>query len=412
MSYIIQHRKNAKRYSLKARKTWWVVITQKGLDDERYEVGNKAQAQAELEYREKEMTAQKYGIVLKDKLITAILDDFLSSRNYSKGMENKIKYIKEPFVGHKYAELTQAFYEQKRMEWKRHRKNRNDPLSKQYIRTNEKLFRAAICQYDSGCLFNTSRIKYVSVPKEGRQAFSIPDEEFKNIIDYLADQRRIVDFLWDLRYTGMRNGALEKLPWNQVDFLSLKITIPEVIGKGGTGTYAIYIDGRIFHQLIESKVNRKDLIQKIILNLTKNRRTKFARLSSLEQAMLISDAEKLVFPESILLGKKHFYLKCNNAFKTACRELGLKNYNMHDLRHTAAMDWYLKSNDIIKVSKALGHKSIQMTEQYLNAKKISIDHLYEPVKSNPYRNSNVLPMISSPNTNSTLQIPPKPLKAT
>lgn len=53
-----------------------------------------------------------------------------------------------------------------------------------------------------------------------------------------------------------------------------------------------------------------------------------------------------------------------SAFEKACREAGIKNVRIHDLRHTAA-SWMITEGASLEVVKELlGHSSITMTERY------------------------------------------------
>lgn len=51
-------------------------------------------------------------------------------------------------------------------------------------------------------------------------------------------------------------------------------------------------------------------------------------------------------------------------FDRLCKKLGIKGVRFHDLRHTAATRMVESDISIDKVSKILGHSSIQMTMRY------------------------------------------------
>lgn len=52
------------------------------------------------------------------------------------------------------------------------------------------------------------------------------------------------------------------------------------------------------------------------------------------------------------------------AFKSACRDAGIKGLRLHDLRHSAATRMVEAGVDLVTVSKILGHSTIQMTMRY------------------------------------------------
>ena len=53
-----------------------------------------------------------------------------------------------------------------------------------------------------------------------------------------------------------------------------------------------------------------------------------------------------------------------------CREAGIEPQSFHDFRRFFAMETYLATKDIYFVSRALDHKSVEVTKRYLNIDKI------------------------------------------
>ena len=62
----------------------------------------------------------------------------------------------------------------------------------------------------------------------------------------------------------------------------------------------------------------------------------------------------------------------------ACNKLELDKTKFHCLRHTFAVMEYLRTKDIYKVCKKLGHSSVTTTEIYA---KFELDNLAEDFKS-------------------------------
>jgi hypothetical protein len=52
------------------------------------------------------------------------------------------------------------------------------------------------------------------------------------------------------------------------------------------------------------------------------------------------------------------------AFLRACREIGIANFRLHDLRHTAASWMRMSGADLQDVADILGHRDLQMTKRY------------------------------------------------
>ena len=54
----------------------------------------------------------------------------------------------------------------------------------------------------------------------------------------------------------------------------------------------------------------------------------------------------------------------SNGFNSACRRAGIKDFHIHDLRHTCAA-WLVSSGaQLADVKDLLGHSTITMTERY------------------------------------------------
>ena len=66
------------------------------------------------------------------------------------------------------------------------------------------------------------------------------------------------------------------------------------------------------------------------------------------------------------------------AFRTACRRAGVQDMRFHDLRHTFA-SWAVQSGaDLYRLSRILGHTTLQMTARYAH---LATEHLHEVIKN-------------------------------
>ncbi|MHB1661125.1 MAG: tyrosine-type recombinase/integrase [bacterium] len=131
------------------------------------------------------------------------------------------------------------------------------------------------------------------------------------------------DLISFLIYTGCRKGEALSLKWDDVDLKNGFISI-----KGTKTKYDRYIP--------VSKT-----LEAVLKGIEKN-----------------SDSP-YVFNNS---GRKIVDFK--HSFKTACRNAGLKNLRIHDLRHVFGSKMVNDKTDIYVTSKLLGHKDIKMTMRY------------------------------------------------
>lgn len=123
--------------------------------------------------------------------------------------------------------------------------------------------------------------------------------------------------------TGMRRGEILSLKWRNINL----------------------VNGYIFIEDSKSGKSRKVPMNSLVLETFRN----------------IKRVHEYVFynPQT----KTHIK-DIKTAFKSACRDAGIKGLRLHDLRHTAATGMVEAGVDLVTVSKILGHSTIQMTMRY------------------------------------------------
>lgn len=122
-------------------------------------------------------------------------------------------------------------------------------------------------------------------------------------------------------------------------------------------------------ELLSLQWNRVDLFRKIIIiQESKNGKPRTIPLNQIaldiltEKARVRNLRSDLVFPSSAMTK-----INCQNlirAFNIAVRKADIHNFRFHDLRHTFATRLAQRGIDLYKISKLLGHYSIEMTERY------------------------------------------------
>jgi integrase len=142
-----------------------------------------------------------------------------------------------------------------------------------------------------------------------------------------------------LAFTGMRRSEVLGLRWLDVDRKGERILLPQT--KNG--------DARIvWLNMLACQV--LDSIPQQCARLT-------------DHVFRVSDE---VTPESVSL-----------AFLRACRKLGIADFRLHDLRHTAASWLRMSGADLQDVAELLGHRDLRMTKRYSH---LSPAHLSAAVK--------------------------------
>ncbi|MCF6149453.1 MAG: tyrosine-type recombinase/integrase [Candidatus Kuenenia sp.] len=167
------------------------------------------------------------------------------------------------------------------------------------------------------------------VPKERenneRDRWLTEDEEnelLKHSPQWLKD---IIVF--DL-HTGLRQGELLWLQWNRVNLFNKTIIIQE--SKNGKP--------------------RTIPLNKIAFGIL------------LEKSKLRTVRNDLVFLSHA--GTKIDRHNLRRSFNIALKRAGIENFHFHDLRHTFATRLAQRGIDLYKISKLLGHHSIEMTQRY------------------------------------------------
>lgn len=140
-----------------------------------------------------------------------------------------------------------------------------------------------------------------------------------------------------LAFTGMRRGEVLGLRWLDVDKRGGRILLPQT--KNG--------EGRI-----------------VWLN---------ALASQVLDSLRAGAPTGRVFPASDTVSPENVSL----AFLRACRKVGIADFRLHDLRHTAASWLRMQGADIHTVALLLGHKDLRMAARYQH---LSPAYLQDAVK--------------------------------
>ena len=129
---------------------------------------------------------------------------------------------------------------------------------------------------------------------------------------------------------------------------------------------------RVFYLLVTSGCRRSEIVDgtldgKILIvpaSLSKSRIEKEISLDA-TQVGIVKEIH-INRDTHIMKGYKLHNFKgyLTKAFKKACNRIGLKEYNLHNLRDTYAVTQWIVSNDIYEVKNLLGHTSVKTTERY------------------------------------------------
>lgn len=173
---------------------------------------------------------------------------------------------------------------------------------------------------DSWELIPSNPARKVKMPEapEGRTRHLMPAELEKLLLACPPWLRPIVGLAVS---TGMRRGELMRIRWMDVD-----------TDRG-----------------------------RILLELTKNGKPRFAYLNQLSNQVIASlerrQPKDLMFP-GLTPGR------VTVAFVRACQAAGIEDFSLHDLRHTFASQLRMNGADLHTVGQLLGHRDLRMTSRY------------------------------------------------
>ncbi len=163
---------------------------------------------------------------------------------------------------------------------------------------------------------------------------TLSDSDIKKLIAG-ATNKLTKDLITFLIYTGCRKGEALNLKWDDVDLQN------DVIAIKGTKT----------------KYDRYIPISKPLKEL----------LSGIEKEKVLVDNLSTAKKDSCLYvfndnGRKLGDFK--RSFHTACRNAGLKDLRIHDLRHVFASKMVMNGTSLYITGELLGHRTTQMTKRY------------------------------------------------
>lgn len=197
---------------------------------------------------------------------------------------------------------------------------------------------------------NENKIKYIELsfnyPKDNKDKsiYILTKHEQNKITNYVLNNctSKNIGLLISL-YSGIRIGELCALQWKDVDFKNNKLTISKTIQR-------IYIkdkDNNISKIIVSTpktkNANREIPINKDFLEILK-------KLKSEKDNYVLSNTSKFVEPRTY---RKHF--------NKVLRELKIKQFNFHSLRHTFATNCISLGCDYKTVSELLGHANVNIT---------------------------------------------------
>lgn len=180
-----------------------------------------------------------------------------------------------------------------------------------------------------------------SYEKKEMQFFTLEEYlKFKSVIKEL----RWIVFFDILFFCGLRQGELQALTWNDVDFNKSTISINKSL--------TTKIKGEKWSISTPKTKNSKR-----ILPMTESLMSELKRLKNEQQRTVDFSNDWFVVGDVKPLGETNI---CNHKNKY-CDQANVKRIRIHDFRHSCASFLINNNADILSVSKYLGHANVSIT---------------------------------------------------
>lgn len=204
------------------------------------------------------------------------------------------------------------------------RGNKNASINK---RVNALLAVIHFCEEKN--LISPLELKYERLPEEQTKIETVDMDDMRKIINYLpALSLRAQAIILLLFTTGIRTSELINIESDNIDFKNLTIYLK--FTKTKVARYTPILDS----------------VAKILMKLIQN-----------------NNGSKWLFPEK----DSHITpLAVKSLLRRIKKALNIEVLSAHKLRHLYATQLLKQGTDIKTVSRLLGHKSIRMTERYLD----------------------------------------------
>jgi len=163
----------------------------------------------------------------------------------------------------------------------------------------------------------------VRLKREPNAHIRFLSKEEIRLLDLRLQSTNLYPYFIGALQTGMRRGELCSVKWEHITFAMRDIFIPK--SKSGKSRHIPMSD--ILYAFLKDRYGAGKDDQEFVFG-------------TIERSRL------------------------SHRFQTVCKELGIKDFRFHDIRHTFASQLVMAGVNIFKVSKWLGHSTVTTTEKY------------------------------------------------
>ncbi len=191
----------------------------------------------------------------------------------------------------------------------------------------------------------TVRKFYTSAKQYGRERY-LSGDELGRLLKTLAEHpdQDTSDFFMVCLFTGARRGNVQSMRWSDMDRSDPKK--PQWIIPG-----------------MESK-NKEPMKVALVEPVTSILNRRYKALAKTANTDKTPGRSEYVFPAKRGGSKTPHLVEPKKAWATICKQAGLENVRIHDLRRTLGSWQAMMGASLQIIGRSLGHKSLQSTEIY------------------------------------------------
>lgn len=328
--------------------TWWICYFDQEGQKHREKVGPKGLARALYQKRKTEIRERKFFPPERRRIVffEEILEDYrIAMRAAGRAImsdESGHKRLQQTFGGRRADSITPK-------EVEAFRDVLTGTMSPARVNRYLALFRAICRRAIRDGKLEASPIQAVRFLKENnaRVRYLTPEEEVR-LLEALPERFRPLIIV--AIHTGMRQGELLRLRWEDVDFFSGTIMVRQA--KSGEGR----------------RVPMNSVVRETLRNLRQER---------IREAKAKRDGRELFSPYVFCAPGGGYLFNLKRDWYRVIRLAGVADFRFHDLRHTFASRLVMSGVDLYSIQTLLGHKTPAMTLRYAH---LSPGHLRQVVE--------------------------------
>jgi len=195
-------------------------------------------------------------------------------------------------------------------------------------------------------------VKGVTVPRPPKREMNVWNKDQVKIFLASLEETRFEAFYYVAFTTGLRQGELLGLHWNDLDWKNKTLSIKRQLRR-------VREKGVVFEELKNKHSQRVIVLSDIVITKMESHQEHQKKMILFAGDRWKDKEKKIIFPSTI--GTPWTPRNCYRHFQEGTKKLELPKIRFHDIRHTAATLMFKENIHPKVVQEILGHASIVQT---------------------------------------------------